>query len=102
MLTAVELDDEFCGVTDKVGDVLFDRDLAAKADPTQSVVAQLGPKGSFDVSRISAQSACIGPEPSGYFPAWILLLGHSSLPRRNAPTPALPRKRGRESHLSRR
>jgi hypothetical protein len=50
VLTAVELDNEFRSVTNKVGDIIFDRDLATKASTAQAVVAQFGPKDSFDVS----------------------------------------------------
>jgi hypothetical protein len=39
MLSAVELDDEVRCVTDEVGDIIFDRDLAPKADTKEAMIA---------------------------------------------------------------
>jgi hypothetical protein len=44
ILTAIEFNDEPCGVADKVCDVAFNRSLAAEACTAQAMIASLGPE----------------------------------------------------------
>jgi hypothetical protein len=57
MLSTFEFDDQLCCVTCKVGDVIFDRDLASETYAVQPVIAEFGPEDSFSVSGVSSEFA---------------------------------------------
>src|SRR4051812_20304308 len=83
-------------VADEVDDVAVDRSLPTKARAEQAMTAQLRPQYLFGIRRISAEGARIRSKLSGDRPGG-LVVSHRHLLRGDAPTPALPRKRERES-----
>jgi hypothetical protein len=97
MLPAVEFDHEHGGVTYEIGDEILDRDLAAEAGAIQSVIAQRSPEDAFCVGGIFSESPSVRTELRGDFPGWAFFVGHRDLRCGDTPTPALPRKRERES-----
>jgi hypothetical protein len=50
VLSAVQLDYQSGCVTQEVGDIIFDRDLAPEANSDQAMIAQFGPEHSLSVS----------------------------------------------------
>src|SRR5882672_1182803 len=97
MLPAIEFDHQFCCMTGEVDDVVFDRYLAAEADAVQPVIAELRPEDSFSVGGVLSEFARVGTEFRRYFPCGVFWINHRNLRCRETPTPALPRKRERES-----
>src|SRR5215475_13351995 len=96
MLSAIKFNRQLRRVTDEISDVTINRHLAAETCPIQSVIAQFGPKNAFSVGGIPAEGAGVRTQPGRYFPGGPLLFSHRDLHCGDAPTPALPRKRGRE------
>src|SRR4051812_48186720 len=101
MLAAVEFDYNFCCVTREVGDVVLDRYLAPKADAVQPVIPEFRPEDALSVGGVLPEFARVPAQSRRYGPRRIFLVVHGHLRCRETPTPALPRKRERESDLSR-
>jgi len=57
MLTAIDLDDETCGMTDEIHDVWTNRGLATKACALHPMAAQRRPYQSLGISRVCSQRA---------------------------------------------
>jgi hypothetical protein len=55
MLSAVEFDDQICGVADEVYDVRADWRLTTKTRSIQAMRAQCVPNDSFSIGRIVAK-----------------------------------------------
>jgi len=58
VLPAVEFDNQFCGMTDKIRDVRSDRCLSSKAHAAQAMGTQRIPHQPLRVCRIAAKCAC--------------------------------------------
>src|SRR5258708_21891214 len=101
MLTAVELDHQFCCMTGEVGDVVLDRYLAPEAYAVQPVIAQFRPEDSFGVGGVLSEFARVRTELLRDVPGGGSRINHRHLQCGETPTPTLPRKRERGFDLSR-
>jgi hypothetical protein len=92
MLTAIDLDDETCGMADEIYDVWTNRGLATKACALHPMVAQRRPYQSLGSSRVCSQRARSNELLRGQMPAWSFRrVGHDQSCL-SAPTPSLQTK----------
>jgi len=95
MLPAIELDYELGGMTDEIGNIEFDRNLAPETGAVKPMIPQRRPEYAFGIGGVFSKRARVRAEFGGDSPGWTLLLGHRDLRCGDTPTPTLPRKRER-------
>src|SRR3984957_1360892 len=59
MLSAVQLDHQPGRMTDEIGDVVFDRNLAPETDAAEPVIPQLRPENALGIGRVLPECACV-------------------------------------------